>query len=1425
MCKDFNTMNNYQKLWEEILTIITESENNNDDDLILINQCLADNLDLINFDFGNYISNWLKHQLNTIEDKDKIIDIISNIYIISDKLFYFNQGNEEINENIAINLMQNLSNIISLQKFGKEWAVLQNTLGDFYKKRNTGDKINNENQAISSYKSALKVYTYEDYPEEWAETQFKIAKAYLDKIEGNKSENQEIAINSFKTALRYYNYDNEPEKYINIYYDLATIYQARIKGDLANNLEKAIEYYHQALSICELENDPEMWGLIYNDLGLTYTRRIKGNFAENKELAINCFKESLRVFTKDKNSEIWTLINSNLGFAYSMRSFGSLSDNIEQSLSYCNLALEGANYDNFPDIFGRIKGNLGKGYLQRIKGDFSENIENAIKHLTDASPYYNSKNDPEIYLVITLNLGFAYLKRIEGNESENIENAIISFQNALTACEPNNYNNNWGIIYNNLGKAYQERVKGNRQENLNQAINYYQQVLEYCQPEESKESLGLVNNNLGVIYLDELENDPVNNIEKAIYYFKQAIKIFPKEINALQWSIFYQNLGRAYIERIKGNEAENIDLAIEAFQVTLSVINKYNYTFDWIRIQHHLALAYKDRINGDPVENIELAINYCQNILEEITKDDDDDYWAEIINLLGLLYSKRIKGEDSENMEKAIDYYNQSLTVYTPHNAPEDWAGINFNLGDVYQDRIEGDETENIKKAIEYYHTALTYFTTENNPDLWANIHNSLGSAYEQLIIENEQENLQKAINYCHQALQIYTMENYPKDWARVQNNLGLICYAHDQLTEAFNYFKNALTIYSLNTFPFECRRIGRNLGNVAFELELWQEAIDAYTLAIQGSNIVYASVKNEEFRQTLFNSDREIYDSLIQACIQTNQINLALEYIEASRSRRLVELFSSNDFTVTNNDNISTEMLMYIEQFEALQKDIDQERLKTNQVNSNQDLVINTRAILENLNENIEFLEKQKQKLWQQIRELDPVLAGEIKTTEVNLATIQSLIDFQNTAILSFYLTEENSYIFVIKKDEIALHSLDINDLQTLINENWLQPYLESCNLTKSKQERQDLKLQWRNNMESFLTQLSQSLAIDQLINNHLLGIEELIIIPHLYLHQIPFSALPISPLACGRGAGGEGKYLGDKFLIRYIPSCQILEFCYNRPLIENNLVYGIVEDATEDLSFTNFECDQIANLYQIPNHLRLKGKQEATVNNYRQLLQKKKVNVLLSSHHASSRLDNPLESKLILADGEITLGQLMTSAWRSPDLCDVFLSCCETGLTVTEITDDPLTLSTGFLCAGARNVVSTLWSVDDLATALFSIFYHQYRLENTCRVVALQLAQKELRNLTGERLINLYQTQLLETLDLKFKQAETLRKETKQKRDQEVKNSANYQQLDEEYKQYYQTANNIRNAKKNFNYFCQQNQPFSHPYYWAGFICSGLR
>ena len=105
-----------------------------------------------------------------------------------------------------------------------------------------------------------------------------------------------------------------------------------------------------------------------------------------------------------------------------------------------------------------------------------------------------------------------------------------------------------------------------------------------------------------------------------------------------------------------------------------------------------------------------------------------------------------------------------------------------------------------------------------------------------------------------------------------------------------------------------------------------------------------------------------------------------------------------------------------------------------------------------------------------------------------------------------------------------------------------------------------------------------------------------------------------------------------------------------------------------------------KVAELFGVGQEKRLIGA-DATRQKYRQLLEN--TTHLVSTHHAQSRFDNPLESGLRLSDGNITVSQLLSPGWRFKDLDEVFLSCCETGLFLPKgAIDEPVALSTGFLC-----------------------------------------------------------------------------------------------------------------------------------------------
>jgi CHAT domain-containing protein len=89
----------------------------------------------------------------------------------------------------------------------------------------------------------------------------------------------------------------------------------------------------------------------------------------------------------------------------------------------------------------------------------------------------------------------------------------------------------------------------------------------------------------------------------------------------------------------------------------------------------------------------------------------------------------------------------------------------------------------------------------------------------------------------------------------------------------------------------------------------------------------------------------------------------------------------------------------------------------------------------------------------------------------------------------------------------------------------------------------------------------------------------------------------------------------------------------------------------------------------------------------------------------HGQFRPENPLFSSLHLADGFITVRDICAQT-LSAEL--VTLSACETGLNKIFAGDEILGLARGFLSAGAKSLVLSLWTVNDQATTeLMEIFY----------------------------------------------------------------------------------------------------------------------
>jgi hypothetical protein len=215
-----------------------------------------------------------------------------------------------------------------------------------------------------------------------------------------------------------------------------------------------------------------------------------------------------------------------------------------------------------------------------------------------------------------------------------------------------------------------------------------------------------------------------------------------------------------------------------------------------------------------------------------------------------------------------------------------------------------------------------------------------------------------------------------------------------------------------------------------------------------------------------------------------------------------------------------------------------------------------------------------------------------------------------------------------------------------------------------------------------------------------------DLTIVPVGVLHYVPFHAL----------RARNEKYLIETRKISYAPSATVWQFLEKKPArkIKNALLIGF---ADEKIPLVTREIEALKKIF--PQAKTFSGKAatfEAYTRNAPQF------DALHLACHGQFRPENPLFSSLHLADGWITVRDICAQRLNA-EL--VTLSACETGLNEIFAGDEILGLARGFLTAGARSLVLSLWTVNDAATtALMSEFYAQLSAgKETSK--ALQIAQ----------------------------------------------------------------------------------------------------
>jgi CHAT domain-containing protein/tetratricopeptide (TPR) repeat protein len=1249
---------------------------------------------------------------------------------------------------------------------------------------------------IAAYEAIQRIFDRGTFPHEWAAMGHSLGLLYRDRDRGDRADNLEKAIAAFESALTVFTREALPWNWAALQFDLGFIYSQRVRGELADNLESTIAAYEAALTVRTRESQPHDWALTQNNLGAAYSGRTRGEPAENLEKSIAAYEAALTVRTKETTPVDWALTQNNLGIAYWNRSRGDRADNLEKAIAAYEAVLTVRRREASSLDWAATQFNLGNAYQARVRGEQADNLETAIAAYGQALTVYTREAWPREWADAQNNLGNAYQTRVRGDRAENLEKAIATFEQVLTVFTRESLPRDWGDAQNNLGNSYLLRIRGDRGENLEKAIAAFEHALTARTREVLPRDWAGTQINLGSAYKERILGSRAENLERAISALDQALLVLTRQISPQDWAIAQNNLGIVYWDRVRGDRAENLEKAVAAFEQALTVRTREALPQDWGSTQANLGGTYLQRVRGERADNLEKAVAAFEQALTILERDTLPWLWATVQNNLGVGYQDRIRGIRSTNLKKAIAAFEQALTVRTAAALPQEWAATQFNLGRAYLDPSHAEQADSQEKAIAAFEQALTIFTREALPREWAIAQNALGANYWRRVKGDRADNIEKAIVAYELALSVRTREGAPQEWAATQYLLGA-AYADRirgdraaNLKMAIVAHKAALAVRARATQPRDYLTTALSLGQTLIRAGEWAEASPVYADARETFLVLFGQGLNEADARGLIADAGTLFGEGAYVAAELGTNEKALELATEGRARLMAVALKLQALSLPPDKR---------RRLDELRAEI---RVADRMVDSMEGA---GRASA------VEKLFGLRQELLGLVKDADAAEAMR------GSAMVQArALAARSGAVAVPIVTSVGAKILIVTRagmTRVDLPEVTTDRLNALVRgdskDGKVGGWLGAYNINYLADAELDRRWpEWLAAVGSLGSELGRLLgaALDAALKDA--GIRS-----GARIVWVPTGALGILPLGLAQDPGTK-RLLADSYEIVYAPSLEALASALRDIARSVPATLAAVVNPTGDLAGTEKEGKLVASHFPV-NARTLLEREQASPDAVLAAL--KGTTHWHFASHGTFSWDDARESALVMhGSTRLNVGNLLdTDGLGRPRL--VVLSACETGLyDIERNPDEFIGLPGTFTALGAAGVLGTLWPVNDSATALLMAkFYDLHMGEGLAPPSALRQAQLWLRAATDAN-INAYIEGAAKKGRLEPRHVAEIDQELSDLGLKRSRNSALIEWIAPE---------TTRSPdKKRPGRASSRHRPYAHPYFWAGFIYTGL-
>jgi CHAT domain-containing protein/tetratricopeptide (TPR) repeat protein len=495
----------------------------------------------------------------------------------------------------------------------------------------------------------------------------------------------------------------------------------------------------------------------------------------------------------------------------------------------------------------------------------------------------------------------------------------------------------------------------------------------------------------------------------------------------------------------------------------------------------------------------------------------------------------------------------------------------------------------------------------------------------------------------------------------------------------------------------FQARTESHMLAARAYaRLERLDSAAIEGRAALSALERVRGRLASDELRGSLAAASANLYGDVVLILLQLDRIEEAFGVADAARSRELLQRLAGaraaaadgrvEDPVLASQDLAESELLLRrIDALLAQLKDLEAVQPRERSVGST--------ATSSEIVERIDSLRQEYEVLTIRAARRHPRSTGILGVVRTEESAVRAALA-ADEALVHYTLTPDELVIFVARADRfeslrLPVGAADVASRIRLLREIWSDRTAGPAAGVPAA----------RGLHEILIAPIARAGLLE--------GVERLVVVPHGVLEHLPFAGLQ-DP--------ATGRFLVEDYFITYLRSANLLpalRATVARPAAATDGLAAFAPYPSA-LPGTRAEATE-ARRSESRGSLRLGNR--ATEGAVRRALMESRI-VHIASHGVLNAR-NPMFSRIELApgpgrssadDGRLEVHEVLKLSLNSQL---VVLSGCETAA-AEDWSGDPLrpagvaTLGQAFLHAGARNVMATLWRIDDTGSAnLVSRFY----------------------------------------------------------------------------------------------------------------------